>query len=184
MADEGRTIPNIELVKLFSHKAIWQIPFYIRVGKAKITVTSEEGKEAVVAILGPDEFAWPGSRDAWRQLRQMTECEIMRLEKAAIVRVLHDEQAFSEMFVAHLLARTPCAPKRIWSTNLSTLVRNVWRERFSYWQILERRTNANQSLRRSAKRRSRRVIGTTTRSRVSRFMNTFRKLASSSTTAL
>jgi CRP/FNR family transcriptional regulator, cyclic AMP receptor protein len=36
----------------------------------------------------------------------MTECEIMRLEKAAIVRVIHDEPAFSEMFVAHLLART------------------------------------------------------------------------------
>jgi len=64
----------------------------------------------VVAILGPDEFCGEGCLTG--QLRRMataaamTECEIMRLEKAAMVRVIHEEPAFSEMFVAHLLART------------------------------------------------------------------------------
>ena len=84
--------------------------FYIRKGKVKITVVSEQGKEAVVAIQGPDEFCGEGCLTG--QARRlgtalaMTECEIMRLEKPAMIRVLHDEPAFSEMFVSHLLART------------------------------------------------------------------------------
>ena len=84
--------------------------FYIRKGKVKITVVSEQGKEAVVAIQGPDEFCGEGCLTG--QTRRLataaaiTECEIMRLEKPAMIRVLHDEPAFSEMFVAHLLTRT------------------------------------------------------------------------------
>ena len=75
-----------------------------------MTVVSEQGKEAVVAIQGPDEFCGEGCL-AGQPRRMttamaMTECEIMRLEKGVIVRILHDEPAFSEMFVAHLLART------------------------------------------------------------------------------
>ena len=84
--------------------------FYIQKGKVKITVVSEQGKEAVVAILGPDEFCGEGCLTG-QPLRlatatAMTECEIMRLEKATMIRVLHEEPAFSEMFVSHLLART------------------------------------------------------------------------------
>ena len=79
-------------------------------GKVKVTVISEQGKEAVVAILGPDEFCGEGCLTGQPRrmatATAMTECEIMRLEKAAIIRVLHDEPAFSEMFVSHLLART------------------------------------------------------------------------------
>jgi CRP-like cAMP-binding protein len=69
--------------------------FYIRNGKIKITVVSEQGKEAVVAILGPDEFCGEGCLTG--QVRRpataaaMTECEIMRLEKATMIRVIHDE---------------------------------------------------------------------------------------------
>ena len=84
--------------------------FYIQKGKVKITVVSEQGKEAVVAVLGADEFCGEGCLTG-QPLRlatatAMTECEIMRLEKAAMVHVLHEEPAFSEMFVSHLLART------------------------------------------------------------------------------
>jgi CRP/FNR family cyclic AMP-dependent transcriptional regulator len=85
--------------------------FYIQNGKVIITVVSEQGKEAVVAVLGPDEFCGEGCLNG-QPLRlatatALTECEIMRLEKATMVRVLHEEPAFSEMFVSHLLARTP-----------------------------------------------------------------------------
>jgi CRP-like cAMP-binding protein len=76
----------------------------------KVTVNSAQGKEAVVAILGPDEFCGEGCL-AGQPRRMatataMTDCEIMRMEKSTMIRVLHDEPAFSEMFVAHLLART------------------------------------------------------------------------------
>jgi len=84
--------------------------FYIQKGKVKVTVLSEQGKEAVVAVLGPDEFCGEGCLNGQpvrlATATAMTECEIMRLEKAAMIRVLHEEPAFSEMFVSHLLART------------------------------------------------------------------------------
>jgi CRP/FNR family transcriptional regulator, cyclic AMP receptor protein len=84
--------------------------FYIQRGKVKVTVLSEQGKEAVVAILGPDEFVGEGCLAGQTQriatAATMTESVIMRLEKAAIVDVIHKEPAFSEMFIAHLLDRT------------------------------------------------------------------------------
>jgi CRP/FNR family transcriptional regulator, cyclic AMP receptor protein len=110
-ADGGRTISKYQRNQIvFSQGDLADSVFYIHDGKAKVTVTSEQGKEAVVAILGPDEFCGEGCL-AGQPRRMatataMTECEIMRLEKAAVVRVLHAEPAFSEMFVSHLLART------------------------------------------------------------------------------
>ena len=95
---------------VFSQSSSADAVFYIQKGKVKITVVSEQGKEAVVAILGPDEFCGEGCLTG-QPLRlatatAMTDCEIMRVEKAVMVRVLHEEPAFSEMFVSHLLART------------------------------------------------------------------------------
>src|SRR5450631_2542354 len=84
--------------------------FYIQKGKVKITVVSEQGKEAVVAILGTNEFFGEGCLAGQVQriatVTTMTESIIMRLEKPAIIRVIHQEPAFSEMFIAHLLGRT------------------------------------------------------------------------------
>jgi CRP/FNR family transcriptional regulator, cyclic AMP receptor protein len=109
--NSGRTISKYRKGQtLFSQGSPADAVFYIRKGKVKITVVSEQGKEAVVAIHGPDEFCGEGCLTG--QARRlgtasaMTECEIMRLEKAAMLRVLHEEPAFSEMFVSHLLART------------------------------------------------------------------------------
>jgi CRP/FNR family cyclic AMP-dependent transcriptional regulator len=109
--NSGRTISKYRKDQtLFSQGSPADAVFYIRKGKVKITVVSEQGKEAVVAIQGPDEFCGEGCLSG--QARRLatasaiTECEIMRLEKPAMIRVLHDEPAFSEMFVAHLLART------------------------------------------------------------------------------
>jgi CRP/FNR family transcriptional regulator, cyclic AMP receptor protein len=83
--------------------------FYIHNGKVKVSIASEQGKEVVVAVLGEDEFCGEGCLTG-QPLRiatasAMTECKIMRLEKGTVIRVLHDEPAFSEMFVSHLLAR-------------------------------------------------------------------------------
>lgn len=84
--------------------------FYIQKGRVKLTVVSRSGKEAVVAILGADDFFGEGclARQTQRMATAtaMDESTIMRLEKARIVRLLHDEPAFSELFVAHLLSRS------------------------------------------------------------------------------
>src|SRR6204780_4300779 len=83
--------------------------FYIQSGKVKKTVVSEQGKEAVVALLGPDNFFGEGSL-AGETLRlstvtTLTKCTIARISKADITRVIHEEPAFAEMFISHLLAR-------------------------------------------------------------------------------
>ena len=82
---------------------------YIQSGKVKVTVVSPGGKEAVVGILGADEFFGEGcligQPKRLATATAMTECVTMQVEKTAILQVLKDETAFSQMFVSHILAR-------------------------------------------------------------------------------
>ena len=96
--------------KIFSQGDVAASVFYINEGQVKISVLSEQGKEAVVAIMGTNDFFGEGCMAG--QTRRMatavamTDCEIMQIDKKAIMRVIHNEPAFSEMFIAHLLTRT------------------------------------------------------------------------------
>jgi len=83
--------------------------FYIQKGKVQLTVVSKTGREATIGILTQGEFFGEGSL-AGQTLRMgsataMTECEIMRIDKKAMMEALHREQAFSDTFVAYLLGR-------------------------------------------------------------------------------
>ena len=83
--------------------------FYIQKGKVKLTVVSEKGKEATIAILSAGEFFGEGCL-AGQTVRMgsasvMTDCTVMRIKKNAMMQALHNEHAFSDMFVAHLLMR-------------------------------------------------------------------------------
>jgi CRP-like cAMP-binding protein len=84
--------------------------FYIHRGKVKVTVISKLGKEAIVAIRGPDEFCGEGAMTG-KPLRlatttTMSACEIIRLETETIVRLLHQDPEFADYFLTHLLTRT------------------------------------------------------------------------------
>jgi CRP/FNR family transcriptional regulator, cyclic AMP receptor protein len=84
--------------------------FYVHKGKVKITVISERGKEAIVAIRGPDEFCGEGALNR-TPLRlatatTMSPCEIIRIETETVERLLHANQEFADYFLAHLLTRT------------------------------------------------------------------------------
>jgi len=110
-AGVGRTVFTVKKSQqLFSQGEVADAVFYIQKGKVKITVVSKQGKEAVVAVQGPDEFCGEGCLTG--QTRRiatattMTECDIMRIEKSAMVNILLEEPSFSELFVAHLLTRT------------------------------------------------------------------------------
>ena len=107
----GRTISAYRKDKtVFAQGDAADSVFYIQKGTVKVTVLSEQGREAVVAILGPDEFCGEGCLSG--QLRRistataMTDCEVMRLEKQTMIDALHNERAFSEFFLKHVLART------------------------------------------------------------------------------
>jgi CRP/FNR family cyclic AMP-dependent transcriptional regulator len=108
--DGGRTISSYaKNAIIFSQGDRADAVFYIQRGKVKIVVTSEQGKEAVVGILGVDEFLGEGCLIG-QPLRlatatAMTESTVMRVEKAEMIRVLHEEAGFGEMFTAHLLTR-------------------------------------------------------------------------------
>jgi CRP/FNR family cyclic AMP-dependent transcriptional regulator len=144
----------------------------------KVSVVSEQGKEAVVAMLGTNDFFGEGCL-AGQALRIATVAAIMdsvivRLEKAAIVRVIHREPAFSGMFIAHLLARAirveadlvdqlfNSSEKRL--ARLLLLLANFGKEEKPE-PILAKISQGTLAD----------MIGTT-RSRVSFFMNKFRKL--------
>jgi CRP/FNR family transcriptional regulator, cyclic AMP receptor protein len=84
--------------------------FYIHSGQVKVTVISEQGKEAVVAIRGPDEFCGEGALTG-KPMRlanavTISMCEIIRMEKSTMVRLLHEDPEFGDYFLAHLLTRT------------------------------------------------------------------------------
>ena len=152
--------------------------FYILKGKVKVTVVSEQGKEAVVAVLGPDEFCGEGCLTG-QPLRlatavAMTECEIMRLEKATMIRVIHEEPAFAEMFVAHLLART----SRV-EADLVDQLFNSSEKRLARALLLlanfGKEGEPEPILAKISQETLAEMIGTT-RSRVSAFMNKFREL--------
>jgi CRP/FNR family transcriptional regulator, cyclic AMP receptor protein len=83
--------------------------FYIQKGKVRLTVVSKTGKEATIGILSEGNFFGEGSL-AGQALRMgsaaaMTDCQLLRIEKKAMMDALHREHAFSDMFVAYLLAR-------------------------------------------------------------------------------
>lgn len=96
-------------VRIFAQGDAANAVFYIEEGRVKLTVVSPQGKEAVIAILGAGDIFGEGCL-AGQPLRMasaaaMSECSVARLEKAALIRVLREEPAFSEMFLMHVLSR-------------------------------------------------------------------------------
>jgi CRP/FNR family cyclic AMP-dependent transcriptional regulator len=151
--------------------------FYIRKGKVKVAVISKQGKEAVVALLGPDEFVGEGcligQPKRLATASAMTECETMRVDKAEIQRVLHEEPAFSEMFISHVLARNA----RI-EEDLVDQLFNSTEKRLARMLLLlanfGKEGRPEPVLVKISQETLAEMIGTT-RSRVSHFMNKFRE---------
>ena len=176
---EGKTISKFHKDQIvFSQGEVADAVFYVQQGKVKLTVVSEQGKEAVVAILGPGQFFGEGCLNGHplriATTRAVDECVITRLEKATMIATIHNEPEFSELFMSYLLSRNSrieedlvdqlfnSSEKRL--ARLLLLLANFGKEgrpepivgKFTQETLAE-------------------MIGTT-RSRVSFFMNKFRKL--------
>jgi CRP/FNR family transcriptional regulator, cyclic AMP receptor protein len=176
---EGKTISKYRRDQVvFSQGQVADAVFYIQQGKVKLTVVSEQGKEAVVAVLGPGQFFGEGCLNGHplriATTRAIDECVLTRLEKTTMIATIHSEPGFSELFMAYLLTRNSrieedlidqlfnSSEKRL--ARLLLLLANFGKEgkpepivgKFSQETLAE-------------------MIGTT-RSRVSFFMNKFRKL--------
>jgi CRP/FNR family cyclic AMP-dependent transcriptional regulator len=176
---EGRSIDRFGKNQIvFSQGDPADAVFYIQKGKAKVTVVSEQGKEAVVAMFGTDEFFGEGCLAGQAQriatVTTMTDCVIMRLEKAAVVDVIHREPAFSEMFIAHLLGRTI----RVEADLVDQLFNSSEKRLARALLILAnfgKEGKPEAVIAKVSQETLAEMIGTT-RSRVSFFMNKFRKL--------
>ncbi|OLD78577.1 MAG: Crp/Fnr family transcriptional regulator [Candidatus Rokubacteria bacterium 13_1_20CM_4_70_14] len=152
--------------------------FYVERGKVKLTVLSARGKEAVVAILGSGDFFGEGSL-AGQPLRMatatpMTECSILRIKKETMIRMLHDEPAFSELFMSYLLSRNT----RIEEDLVDQLFNSSEKRLARILLLLTRFGKEGQHelvVPRISQETLAEMVGTT-RSRVSFFMNKFRKL--------
>jgi CRP/FNR family cyclic AMP-dependent transcriptional regulator len=94
---------------VFGQGGLTDAVFYVQKGKIKLTVLSQNGKEATIGVLGQGSFFGEGGL-AGQALRlgsasAMTDCVILRIDKKSMVEALHREHSFSDLFVAHLLAR-------------------------------------------------------------------------------
>jgi CRP/FNR family cyclic AMP-dependent transcriptional regulator len=152
--------------------------FYIQSGKAKTTVISEQGKEAVIAILDTGDFFGEGCLTGQPQrlstVTAMTECVIVRITKEDITRVIHEEPAFAELFISHLLARNSRVEE-----DLVDQLFNSSEKRLARTLLLlanfGKEGRPEPVLAKISQETLAEMIGTT-RSRVSHFMNKFREL--------
>jgi CRP-like cAMP-binding protein len=108
--DGGRKIATFaKRETIFSQGDSSDAVFYIQKGKVKLSVVSDAGKEATIGILNEGAFVGEGCLTG-QQLRlcsatALTDCSVMRIDKKSMIEVLHREHAFSDLFVAYLLAR-------------------------------------------------------------------------------
>jgi CRP/FNR family cyclic AMP-dependent transcriptional regulator len=177
--DGGRSVSDYgKNQKIFAQGCAADSVFYVQEGQVKLCVISELGKEAVVALHGKGDFFGEGCLSG-QPLRlataiAMTDCAIMRLDKAAIVRVLREEPKFSEMFLSYILARNARVEE-----DLVDQLFNSSEKRLARLLLLManfgKEGRPEPVIAKVSQETLAEMIGTT-RSRVSFFMNKFRKL--------
>jgi CRP/FNR family cyclic AMP-dependent transcriptional regulator len=177
-AAKGRTIAKHRKSEIiFSQGDEANAVFYIKKGKVKVTIVSKQGKEAVVAILGIDEFVGEGcligQPKRLATASAMSECVTMRVDKSEIQRLLRDEPTFSQMFVSHVLARTARVEE-----DLVDQLFNSTEKRLARLLLLlanfGKEGRPEPLMAKITQETLAEMIGTT-RSRVSHFMNKFRE---------
>jgi len=176
---EGRTILSLRKKQtIFAQGDPADAVFFIQQGKAKLSVVSKTGREATIGILSSGEFFGEGSL-AGQPLRMgsataMTDCALLRIDKKAIMRALHREHAFSDLFVAYLLARNIR-----YEEDLVDQLFNSSEKRLARILLLLARFGKEGKPETVVPKISQETLAEmvgTTRSRVNFFMNKFRKL--------
>jgi CRP/FNR family cyclic AMP-dependent transcriptional regulator len=164
---------------LFSQGEPANAVFYIQKGRLKLTVVSKRGKEATIALLGAGEFIGESCIAAAQPLRQttataMTDCEVLRIAKKDMVRVLHEEHALSDVFVSFLLARNARIQEDLVDQLFNSSEKRLARIILLLAQF-GKEGKPEMVIAKISQETLAEMVGTT-RSRVSFFMNRFRKL--------
>jgi CRP/FNR family transcriptional regulator, cyclic AMP receptor protein len=175
----GKTVLEFQKHQnVFAQGDVAATVFYIQEGKVKMTVLSDQGKEGVVGILGPGQFVGEGCMND-HKLRistatAMDHCVITAITKDAMLAALHDEPQFSEMFMAYLLTRN----SRIEEDLIDQLFNSSERRLARMLLLLANfgKAGSPQPISPNISQETLAEMIGTTRSRVSFFMNKFRKL--------
>jgi CRP-like cAMP-binding protein len=153
--------------------------FYIREGKVRLSVLSKQGKEATIALLGTGDFLGEGCIASDQPVRLATavaiaECSLLKIEKNRMLRTLHEEHGFSDMFVTYVVERHNRT-----QADLVDQLFNSSEKRLARALLLLSRVGKEAKSETVIPRVSQETLAEmvgTTRSRVNFFMNKFRKL--------
>lgn len=177
--NRGHTVSDLRREEMvFRQSAAADAVFYIQKGKIKMVVASKQGKEAVVGILGPGEFFGEGCLIGQplrlATAKAMTDSQVVRVSKAEMMRVLHAEPTFAELFMTHLLTRNSRVEE-----DLVDQLFNSSEKRLARTLLLLAnfgKEGGPQPITTPISQETLAEIIGTTRPRVSHFMNKFRKL--------
>jgi CRP/FNR family cyclic AMP-dependent transcriptional regulator len=178
-AGEGRALIDYRKNQtIFSQGDAADAIFYLQKGKVKLTVVSRQGKEAIIAILGTSDFfgegCLAGQSRRTSSVTALSDCSVMRIEKEALILVLHTEAVFSEFFYRYVLSRNI----RI-EEDLVDQLFNSSEKRLARVLLLlanfGKEGKPESVIPKISQETLAEIVGTT-RSRVSFFMNKFRKL--------
>ena len=153
--------------------------FYIREGKVRLSVLSNQGKEATIALLGTDDFVGEGCIASDQPLRlatatAVTDCSILKIEKSRMLRTLHEQHGLSDMFIGYVVERY----NRTQADLVDQLFNSSEKRLARALLILSRvgkEAKTETVIPRVSQETLAEMVGTT-RSRVNFFMNKFRKL--------
>ena len=175
----GHTVSDLRKNEVvFLQSAAADAVFYIQKGKIKIVVSSEQGKEAVVGVMGPGEFFGEGCLIGQplrlATAKAMTESQVVRVSKAEMVRVLHAEPRFAELFMTHLLTRNSRVEEDLVDQLFNSSEKRLARTLLLLANVGQ--DGGPQPITTPISQETLAEIIGTTRPRVSVFMNKFRKL--------
>lgn len=176
----GRTILDLKKGQtIFSQGDAANAVFYVQKGKIRLTVISKRGKEATISLLGSGNFLGEECIAAIQPQRMatataLTPACVLRIERKEMVRVLHEEQSFSEVFVSYLLSRNSRIQEDLVDQLFNSSEKRLARALLLLAQFGKEGTPET-VIPKISQETLAEMVGTT-RSRVSFFMNRFRKL--------
>jgi CRP/FNR family transcriptional regulator, cyclic AMP receptor protein len=163
---------------IFSQGDAADAVFYLQTGQVKLTVLSEQGKEAIIAMLEPGSFfgegCLAGHLMCMATATAVKKSTLVRIDKQTMIRVLHDEPSFSELFLAFLLSRNVRIQADLVDQLFNSSEKRLARVLLLMAQ-LGKEGNSEAIIPKISQEHLAEMVGTT-RSRVSFFMNKFRKL--------
>ena len=176
----GRTVLRYSPKQaIFSQGEHTDAVYYIQQGRVRLSVTSKQGKEATIALLSPGDFLGEGCLASDQLVRMatataLTDCSILRIDKKEMLRTLHEEHGFSDVFVAYLVERHSRTQAdlvdQLFNSSENRLARALL-----ILASFGKESRPETVIPRVSQGTLAEMIGTT-RSRVNFFMNRFRKL--------